>query len=245
VETQKVKFISNKAWMAKNNMSLSNPVPASKALPEWYIKADRYSKGIDGNYYEDPSKGKILTWKSCHAFFDSMISGYTINTPCDVEFYINRENIVSARIEDVKNKHFVEPRIPMNQFYQPDGYYLNHFAWFIDWGVELPPGYSALYLTPMNRFDLPFINTTGIIDNDKVNLSGSLPFFVREGFTGVLSKGTPFVQIFPFKRENWEHEIIIEDPRKVNEKNEQNAIKYRVPNGGVYKNEVWEKRTYR
>ena len=97
----------------------------------------------------------------------------------------------------------------------------------------------------MNRFDLPFINTQGIIDNDKVNLSGSLPFFVREGFTGVIPKGTPFVQIFPFKRESWEHEIVIEDPRKVNEKNQKNATKYRVPNGGVYKNEVWEKRTYR
>jgi len=245
MDTQKARFISNKSWMAKNYKSLSTPVPSSKSLPEWYINADRYAKDPEGKHYKEPDNGKVLTWKSCHAFFDAMISGYMVNTPCDVEFYLNKENKIAAKIEDIKNKHFVEPRTPMNQFYQPDGYYLDHFAWFIDWGVELPVGYSALYLTPMNRFDLPFINTQGIIDNDKVNLSGSLPFFIREGFTGVIPKGTPFVQIFPFKRENWEHEIVIEDPRKINEKNQKNATKYRVPNGGVYKNEVWEKRTYR
>jgi hypothetical protein len=96
----------------------------------------------------------------------------------------------------------------------------------------------------MNRFDLPFINTVGIIDNDKINLSGSLPFFLQQGFTGTIPAGTPYVQIFPFKREDWQSEIVIEDPKILHIKNYKNSKKYRVKDGGVYKNEVWEKRTY-
>jgi hypothetical protein len=96
----------------------------------------------------------------------------------------------------------------------------------------------------MNRFDLPFVNTTGIIDNDKINLSGSLPFFILEGFIGTIPAGTPYVQVFPFKRESWESEILLEDPKKLPMKNYNNSKKYRVKDGGVYKNEVWDKRTY-
>jgi hypothetical protein len=71
-----------------------------------------------------------------------------------------------------------------------------------------------------------------------------MPFFLREGFTGVIPAGTPFVQILPFKRENWTSEVIIEDPYKLDDKNMKNSMKYRVPDGGVYKNKDWEPRKY-
>ena len=51
--------------------------------------------------------------------------------------------------------------------------------------------------------------------------------------------------MFPFKRENWESEVVIEDPNKLYEKNMDNAGKYRVRDGGVYWNQVWERRTYK
>jgi hypothetical protein len=98
MDTQKARFISNKSWMAKNYKSLSTPVPSSKSLPEWYINADRYAKDPEGKYYKEPDNGKVLTWKSCHAFFDAMISGYMVNTPCDVEFYLNKENKIVLNV---------------------------------------------------------------------------------------------------------------------------------------------------
>jgi len=88
------------------------------------------------------------------------------------------------------------------------------------------------------------MTVSGIIDNDKVNLPGSMPFFLKEGWTGVIPKGTPYAQLIPFKREDWESEIIIEDYNTIFKKNHENSKKYRIPNGGVYKNEVWTKRTY-
>lgn len=243
MDKQNIKFISNRPWLTED--SISTPIPAHKMISEWYKKADRFVK--DPNTEEfviGPDKGKIPTWKACPAVFDVMITGYFLKTPCDVHFYINNKGKIDCKIDDEMYEDFCTPRPPMVQFYQPDNYYLDHFAWMIDWGVVLPPGYSALYLTPMNRFDLPFINTVGIIDNDKINLSGSLPFFVQQGFTGTIPAGTPYVQIFPFKREDWDSEIIIEDPKKLHIKNYKNSKKYRVKDGGVYKNQDWEKRTY-
>lgn len=237
-----IKFISNRFHLNKNSASV--PEPASKLIVDWYKKANRFALDENNEYKVAPDGGKVPTWKACPAVFDVMMTGYMLKTPCDIEFYLNDKNKISVKVEDVKCHDFCTPRDPLPEFYQPDGYYLDHFAWFIDWGIELPPGYSALYLTPMNRFDLPFINTVGIIDNDKVHLSGSLPFFIREGWTGVIPAGTPYVQILPFKRENWKSEIFIEDPKILPKKNIENTKKYRVPDGGVYKNEVWEKRIY-
>jgi hypothetical protein len=132
----------------------------------------------------------------------------------------------------------------MPQFVHPQGYYKEHFAWYPDWAIELPEGYSALYTTPFNRFDLPFLMTTGIVDNDKINLPGTMPFFIIKGFEGVIPAGTPYAQIIPFKREDWDSDIIIENPNNLHKKNQENSNKYRVKDGGVYKNEVWSKRVY-
>ena len=73
----------------------------------------------------------------------------------------------------------------------------------------------------------------------------SYPFLIRKGFTRIIPAGTPYAQIIPFKRENWISEIIEEeDANKLLEDMRLNSNKYRKPNGGVYKNKVWEQRTY-
>jgi hypothetical protein len=46
-----------------------------------------------------------------------------------------------------------------------------------------------------------------------------MPFFLIIGFSGVIPAGTPYVQMIPFKREDWASEIVIENPNKINEKN--------------------------
>jgi hypothetical protein len=100
-------------------------------------------------------------------------------------------------------------------------------------------------MTPMNRFDLPFLNTTGIVDSDKVHLLGSFPFFIVEGWEGTIPAGTPYLQILPFKRDNWDHEIEISDSSKIYGKIMDNAKTYRQPDGGVYIKSVWSRREYK
>jgi hypothetical protein len=72
-----------------------------------------------------------------------------------------------------------------------------------------------------------------------------MPFFVVKGFTGIIPAGTPYAQMLPFKRENWESEVDASiQLSEMSEHNQKNSEKYRVPDGGVYQKEVWERRTY-
>lgn len=245
MDTQKIKFVANRPWLTEE--SASKPGPMQKTLPDWYRKADRFAiNPATGKPWEMPDGGgKIPTWKACPAVFDVMGTGYTYKTPCDIEFAEDTGGNIHARILDAQHQNFLLDREPLNQFVCPPGYHEKHFAWWADWAVELPDGYSALYTHPLNRFELPFITTSGIVDNDKDRLPGTMPFFFLKGITGILPAGTPYAQIFPFKREHWESEIETSlSIEEIEAKNKENSARYRQPDGGVYLQEVWERRKY-
>ncbi|HUF73964.1 MAG TPA: hypothetical protein VMR74_13825 [Gammaproteobacteria bacterium] len=245
MDTRKIRFVSNRPWL--NDESASRPEPISKTIPDWYRKADRFAVNPEtGKPWETPDGGgKIPTWKACPAMFDAMSSGYTYRTPCDIEFSEDASGNIQGGVLDPKHQNFLTDRVPLNQFPHPQGYHKKHFAWWADWAVELPEGYSALYTQPLNRFELPFLTTSGIVDNDKVHLPGTMPFFFLKGVTGILPAGTPYAQIIPFRREHWESEIDVSlTLEEMEARNKANSEKYRKPDGGVYLKEVWEKRKY-
>ena len=250
-----INFISNRPWLTKE--SASKPVPISKLMPQWYKDADRFAKMPNGEYYKAPKEvcpfpkegttddyGKVPTWKACPAILDILTTGYSLVTPCDIEFFLDDAGQIDVKIEDPMYKGFATRRPPMPQFRHPEGYYNYHFAWMPDWAVKVPAGYSVLYVAPLNRYDLPIMTVSGIIDNDEVNLPGSFPFFVQKGWAGVLPAGTPYAQLLPFLREDWKAEITTPSTQTMMNNNIENSKKYRVPDGGVYQKEVWTKRLY-
>lgn len=253
---KKIIFRSFRPWL--NKQSFSVPSNTHSVMPKWYKDADRFAKMPSGEYYKAPKGicpfpkegttddyGKIPTWKACPAIMDAFATGYVLKTPCDIKFFKNKYGKIDVEISDQKYKDFVSKRDPMPQFQHPRGYYKEHFAWYPDWGVEVPEGYSCIYMTPMNRFDLPFLNTTGIVDNDKVHLSGTFPFFIIDGYEGTIPAGTPYMQILPFQRENWQSETEILNQNEIYGKMTDNMKKYRVPDGGVYIKNVWTRREYK
>jgi len=238
----KIKFINNTPF--SDNNSVSKPKPTIKEIPEWYKEFDRYAMMPDGNPYIGPDGGKTPTWKACPAVYDTLGSGYVLKTPCDIKFFINDYGQIDCTIEDKKYGEFIHKRPAMPGFPVPIGYHDNHFAWYPDWGVAVPKGYSILYTTPLNRFDLPFINTSGVIDNDAVNLPGTMPFFVSKDWEGVLPAGTPYMQMIPFKREDWKSETEIIGVQEIYNRQMNNSMKYRRPDGGIYQKDVWSRRKY-
>ena len=253
----KIIFKSQIPFAEKNDISV--PSPAQESVPQWYKDADRFVKNPYTNEYVEASKdvcpypkegttddyGKIPTWKACPSIMDSFITGYFLKTPCDVKFFKNINGFIDVEVSDLKYKNFCTKRFPMPQFKHPHGFYEEHFAWHSPWGLELPEGYSALFMTPMNRFDLPFLNTTGIVDNDKLNFLGTFPFFIPKGWEGTIPAGTPYMQLLPFKRENWEQEIEIKNAEDIYLEVKKNNDFFRKPDGGIYKNEVWSRREYK
>jgi hypothetical protein len=250
-------FKSYRFWLKED--SPSTPAPTHSVTPSWYKEADRFAKNLETNEYYKANRqvcpfpkegtlddyGKIPTWKACPAIMDAFSTGYVLKTPCDLIFYKNNLGQIDVKIEDPRYQDFCTKRFPMPQFEHPRGYYKEHFAWYPDWALELPEGYSALFMNPMNRFDLPFLNTTGVVDCDKVHLLGTFPFFIIEGWEGKIPAGTPYMQILPFKRENWEHTVELQKQKEIYDKMIENMKFYRQPDGGVYIKNIWDRREYR
>jgi hypothetical protein len=207
VDTKKIKFVANRSWITAD--CPSRPGPIVKTLPDWYRNADWFVPDrATGKPAEAPDGGgKMPTWKACPAILDVMGTGYTYKTPCDIEFAEDTSGDIHARVLDTRYENVLQDREPMPQFFHPRGYHQKHFAWWPDWAVELPEGYSALYTHPIDRFELPFLTMSRIVDNDKVHLPGTMPFFMFKGVRGILPAGTPYAQIIPFKRDHWESEI--------------------------------------
>jgi hypothetical protein len=234
----KIGFWSNRS--ANNDSTI--PVPAKKIIPEWFANAKKYWKDENNQEFIVAPGEKGLGFKSCPALLDIFSSGYLLVTPCDVVVYKqdNKRLVVSAQGFD----DFCESRPYMGEFNYPYGYGTDSFHWFPNWGFDLPKGYSALVLHPLNRYELPFLTTNGIIDSDKYGSPGLMPFFLKEDFTGIIPKGTPFAQIIPFKREDWKAEYKFLKEEEMIARHEKTAGQYRVPFGGIYKRQTWVQKKY-
>jgi hypothetical protein len=243
----KIKFGSARPYNNEQEYKEVIPQPIKKFMPEWWNKATKYWLAEDGEYipaqypHQEPEE-RSLGFKSCPALLDIFSAGYTLRTPTDIMFVqYNNEPFVKI---DEEFKDFCDARHAMPQFVNPHGYHSKHFHWWPNWGIELPKGYSALVTSPLNRFDLPFLTVAGIIDSDKYTMPGLMPFFLKEGFSGLIPKGTPYAQIIPIKREDWDSEHIYYTNQEMYDRHVATTDKYRIPYGGVYKQKTWEKKNY-
>jgi hypothetical protein len=238
---KKIKFIPNVYFIDSSEKTV--PKSTSKTLPGWFLDAKRYiyrAKPATPDNLE-----KIASWKACPALYDAFSSGYFLKTPCDIEVTIRSDGTHKLEVVDKRFLSFVKPRGIIEGFQVPHGYSSYHFVWLPEWDIELPEGYSAMYLNPLNRFDLPFLSTSGIMDNDSANFSGHLPFFIRSEWSGVIEAGTPYIQVMPFKREDWESQVLKPDPIKDRfNKHSRILKKLRSKVSGVYASEFWKRRKY-
>jgi hypothetical protein len=123
----------------------------------------------------------------------------------------------------------------------PHGYDPQPFKFRNDWAIETPKGYSALFVHPLNRGDLPFYTLSGVVDTDDYNVPVNFPFLIRADFEGIIPAGTPIAQVIPIKRESWGHEIGKFDPEYSTKKSAKfNSTIYRA-----YKNLFWKRKEYK
>ncbi len=186
---------------------LGVPQPIKKFIPEWYRKAETYYTPSSENIsIEDGTQKEFAGLKTCAPFLDSMMSGYAFITPFDIYVGKSEDGAIDLRWnapggwEDFISER---PKESGSTMPRPEGHAPNHLVWSNKWGIKMPRGYSALITHPLNRYDLPFTTSSGIIDSDKFFGNGNIPFFIKEDFIGVIEKGTPFAQIIPIKRKKW------------------------------------------
>jgi hypothetical protein len=239
-----IKFLS---FGEKTEAFANPPLPAVKHVPDWYKR----QQGSVDDETAFAKGGMTSTIKRCMPIFDAMTAGYIVSAPCDIYIDATNPEKLSWSIPQAL-RPVASDLVATHGFLQYDQYPIDTNRYHKElfrimpfWVIKTPPGYSALFMTPMNRFDIPFLNTTGIVDSDKVHLLGTFPFFIPKGWEGTIPAGTPYVQILPFKRENWEHSLEFQEEKQIYDKMVDNIKFYRQPDGGIYKNKIWDRREYK
>ena len=231
----KIEFIPSSP---ETQISVPEPEKSSAFIPDWYKKAE--PANIKNPIFKNDGSLHNTSLKMCMPFLDSLTSGYIQKTWCDIYIKNNKKD------ETVEFIYSHEPKIigtrerKAIETYEFE-YYPIEFFWHIEWINKLPRGYSALITHPLNRNDLPFTTLSAIIDSDKYHHapSGNLPFYIKNGFEGLIPAGTPMYQIIPIKRDPWKKEILpftIENKKRFSEQK-----KYFW---GFYKNFLWQKKEY-
>jgi len=214
---------------------LGQPIPIKKVLPEWYKNSETTLTGTDGE--------EVSGLKRCIPFLDAMLSGYVLTTPVDI--FVSKNEDGSLKIGWNSSPAFEEfiterPKELGELMPRPPGHMPNHLAFRGFWGFKTPRGWSLLVVHPLNRHDLPFTITSGIMDSDKYSTSGNIPFFIKEDFVGIIPAGTPFAQLIPIKRASWTS--IKNDKGIIYLETLQGAL-VRKP-GKSYKKIFWQRKEY-
>jgi len=109
------------------------------------------------------------------------------------------------------------------------------------WIIRTPPGYSTLLVPPMNRFHIPFLMLSGVVETDNWYLEIHFPAICQlpPNSQYLMPRGTPLMQAIPFRREQWQSQAR-EYEKEVREK----AQREMQENLHVYKDQHWRKKSY-
>jgi hypothetical protein len=224
----------------KNSNHFFNIAPASEFVPEWYRKSPSTVLGLNTELIPFQPSVTSSTYKKCTPFLDALTMGYMVFLSADIEIIKDKDGTaIRWRTErDIVTEHAMDQwkGLPC-----PEGYFPFLFKWHNQFSINIPKEYSLLFISPINRFDLPFITVNGIVDSDAYNLPIHFPFFIKDSFEGIIEKNTPITQIIPIKRDNWEREYGVYDENYFKIENEKfwSTIKR------SYKNNFWHRKEYK
>jgi hypothetical protein len=179
-------------------LMLIEPTPMKEHVPEWYRLGEHDIKDDKGE--------SMAGMKTCAPFLDVMLTGYCLVTPFDIYVGANEDGSHNIRWNGPGEwEGFIaeRPKELGSTIPRPAGHSPNGLVWSSKWGWKSPRGWSTIVCHPHNRYDLPFTTLSGTIDSDKFIANGNIPFFIKEGWVGIIPAGTPYAQIIPFKRTLW------------------------------------------
>ena len=170
-----------------------HPKPANRFIPDEYKKLERFAK----NNFHNP------TLKTCVPFLDAMTAGYII--PFDQDYVIDPvENdfaVTPANKEQSDFGFHAQTQLPEEWRKTTGG---NAGKFINKWLIKTPPGYSCLFIKPLNRMETRFNIISGVVDTDNYVETINFPFILNkrdEQF--LIKKGDPMVQVIPFKRDSF------------------------------------------
>lgn len=174
---------------------IAAPVPAKSYLPDWFRKLPPVDPEV-----ESPTNTG-LTIKRCLPFLDAMTTGWIIPLPATVRLEISEDG---SRVDS--GWDFDRALVANHGMHQVKGNPMGARppCKFINfWTITTPPGWSCLFVNPLNRPNGIFEVVAGVVDTDTYRSPIHFPFFATGGdglYT--IEKGSPMVQVIPFRRES-------------------------------------------
>ena len=218
------------------------PYPATQAIPDWWKAMTPYEKSPDnpeGNKLIVKNRTSSASAKKCVPMLDALTSGYIIPLWSDVLVKNEGPNKhISWRVqEDVFQEHGIQAR----EVQTPIGFNEQVFKFMNKWRIITPKGYSCLFTQPFGYRQTGVQAIPAVIDTDINSLEILTPVWFSNDFEGILEKGTPMVQVIPFKRSDWKAEYtFLKD-------GEYKKLEDRNFNGTIinhYMKKVWQKKKY-
>jgi hypothetical protein len=230
------------------------PIPAKLNIPEWY-------KNLEHNVLNKTVKG-------CMPFLDTLTSGYLLKMPQDfhVRHNVDNKNEKGEIYKDsfqtfglhdhlklLTNKSLnLNSGIEVHSVKQVEGSSfldknknLPFYKILNPWKIKTPKGYSCLFVPPLNNSDDRFSIIPGIVDTDTFPNEINFPIIINGDKYPILEttikKGTPYVQIIPFKRNNWK--MILKSRKQKEVQNSKIFYGLKVLN--IYKEKYWNKKSWK
>lgn len=205
---KEIEFSAQKDYFA---LQEDYPIPVKLNIPDWYKK-------LEHTFYNQTVKG-------CIPFLDSLTAGYILKMPQDlhvnhnVDFKNEKGEIVKDSFSTFalyKHKDELCSHINLNKLRDYHGTRqlegsplinkntnLPFYKILNPWKIKTPKGYSCLFVPPLNTSDDRFSIISGIVDTDAYPLQINFPFVINghkyPTLEFIIKKGSPYVQIIPFK----------------------------------------------
>jgi hypothetical protein len=215
------------------------PIQAGKRMPDWYKKIPTHCRSGSSDQFGGPA----ATAKKCMPMIDGMNLGFIIPLWGDVNIRTNGDgklieaskNPYGGIVEFHSNEQLGGATSPTKG--APAIKFINR------WVIKTAPGWSTLFITPMNHMDKRFTCLGALVDTDTYPKHINFPaVWHLPNFDGIIEAGTPLVTAIPVRRKDMEHPLINRVMTE-DERTEINRIE-RMQNsrGSVYTNELREKR---
>tara|TARA_R110000822_G_scaffold167675_1_gene307849 strand:+ start:1111 stop:1854 length:744 start_codon:yes stop_codon:yes gene_type:complete len=245
--SKKILFKASQTYIDNNQDIL--PTLSKLNIPEWF-------KNLNHDI-------KNPTVKGCMPFLDSLTAGYILKMPVDyyVEHnitvdgekktgfassaqFINQESSkINLNFDGAKNDHSIRQlkdsphvkknnNLPIHKILNP-------------WIIKTPAGYSTLFTPLLNNQDDRFSIIPAIVDTDTFETEINFPIVFNgdkyKELKTLIKRGTPYVQIIPFKRDNWKMSIKSIDENELDKK----RAYYRKLLINNYKTFFWKKKSWK
>jgi hypothetical protein len=173
---------------------IAEPLPAKAVMPDWFKRLP----AVDPTHVHAKNNG--LTIKRCMPFLDALTTGWIVPLAVTVRLEIRDSGATVEAGWDFDrvmvsnhNLHQVAGN-PMGE--RPPCKFHNY------WTIKTPPGWSCLFMPPLNRANGVVEVVSGVVDTDAYHSLINFPFFARaDDGVYTLERGFPLVQVIPFRRD--------------------------------------------